>query len=374
MGDAKKVSVGDTFAVRLKSRKYGLCRVVWTKHAWKHTSVVCLDWFGDDVPTLATAKKQTPLVMQHPNYEGICWVRILRGLTAPPGYVHLGKTKPTPTERALRLGDDWHDPEQRYRSSVWKAVDHTLERERRWRVDAKYKKTIEESPRPGDVFAMLLTKSKRWMVARVLRVVGRVDEDKYATRWNIAGYEPLFDSRPTLAEAKKTLVLPSPRHRRDVVSTGDDKPKGLLLLGNLPPSKEEDKLEVNTYASWTAIRPLEELLASPRAKPQAPAKPPTLTTIALPKLFVHWKDRIGSAEVARCRKIVGDLTKRLQSAEGPTEKRTALVEAVKRFNAVDSFIETTEREELCELFGSLGASAGLAPKAVERLVDEHRDW
>src|SRR5512145_3511588 len=107
---AREPTVGDTFAVPWKKGAFGLCRVVWTQREWRHTSVVCLEWFGAAPPELAVARSARLLELTHPGYSGVCWVRILKGQHIPDGYVELGRFEPTPEERALPLGDVWEDP------------------------------------------------------------------------------------------------------------------------------------------------------------------------------------------------------------------------------------------------------------------------
>ena len=64
---------------------------------------------------------------------------------------------------------------------------------------------------------------------------------------------------------------------------------------------------------------------------------------------------------------------------GPSAAETAVMhrlrEAVDRLNEMDEtggFIETMEREDLCDVLYRIGEAAGVSPD--EEWVDEYRDW
>lgn len=365
----KLALVGDTFAVRLRNRSYGACRIVWTRHDWGHTSVVALDWLGRSVPALQDVRLAPMLELTHPGYAGPCWVRILKGLRVPESYVELGNVAPSAEELSLPLGDDWRDPRHVHRSSVWKAVDHTLYREHRFRADAKYRAELGTRPQPGDVYAVPVGTS--WGVAQVLAVWGRVDEDSLATSYIITGSSEIHAEAPVFAEARAGLGS------RGLVSVTDLPPEGARKLGNAPLAAAVPD-RVNTLGGWRSALPrppVGERAAAPAApEPPRAGTPLTLESIEPRKLFPHWRGKVTPEELSTARRIVGRLVTTLRRAKSPANAERAIVAAIQALNEADTFIETVEREDLSDVLVALGRSAGLAPEAVVSLVDREREW
>jgi hypothetical protein len=362
--------VGDTFAVPLRGRGFGLCRIVWTNPRWRHTSVVGLDWFGKEPPALAEARKAKLLEMTHPGYAGVCWVRVLKALEVPGHYARVGNIRPGAAERALPLGDDWQDSAHLRRSSVWKAVDQTLLRELRFRDDAKYRAELERRPRPGDVYA--LPYHGAWGTIAVVGLQGRVDEDRFAARYGLLGGVALSERMPTLGEALAGL---SPS--RMLLTTTDPLPDAARLLGHAAPVAEMPE-DLTVMGGWQSCLPPPPMTAAAKAAPPAhlpPARTPiTLATVDVTTLFESWRVKVSADELAAARRIVDALVIALRAAKTTEAARRAIVRCVCALNAADTFIETVEREDLCLLLGDLGRAAGVPGDDVDELVDRERDW
>jgi hypothetical protein len=367
--------VGDTFAVPLRSRGYGLCRIVWTKALWGQTSVVALDWFGKAPPSLADARKAPLLEMTHPGYAGVCWVRLVKGgREVPAAFKRIGNIRPTAEEDALPLGEkNWHDPLQVRRSSVWKAIGDTLAREHRFRHDAAYRAELEGRPRPGAIYAVPY--HGLWGVISAVGIEGRVDEDRFATRFVLVGARKLFDRVPALDEAVAALT-----DRRGPVQSSHPLPDDARLLGETAPVAEmPEKLE--SLGGWQSCLPPPPKVAASDPAPPAPATAPsaarapmTLAGADPRRLFESWRDTVAAGELAKTRAIVGRLVSALRKSKTSATARGAIVRAVRALNAADTFIETVEREDLCVVLGDLGRSAGLPGDEVDALVDRERDW
>lgn len=361
---AKKLATGEVHAVKLGRNSHALVHVVWTKAAWKHTSVVFLDWFGDVPPTLADATRAKLLVFRHPELRGeLGWLRNVHGATAPNAFTRLGRQKPSDEALAIPLGDPWTDPEQRHRTTDWRAVTDTLRRERAYRTDPKA--AMAARIVPGHVVAIETVDGLA--VSLVLRTQGRVEQEKYSVRYELATFAHRFEEVPTLAEATRALGLPRLRSAHELVSTSQEVPNEAIRLGLVKLPRALPTLDPHVHGSWPWSKRRERALERRRAAPA-----PTLSSVEPRKLFAGWT-KASTADRAEARSIIAALVTTLRSVTAPSAKRAAILRAVKAFNATD-FIETFEREEICAVLQALGVSSGLSPEVVDRLIEAKRDF
>jgi hypothetical protein len=94
--------------------------------------------------------------------------------------------------------------------------------------------------------------------------------------------------------------------------------------------------------------------------------------------FPRWKGYPPPAAVRASRSIMANTVERLiDLGEGASESTRMIVlrECIESFNEMDarkSFIETVEREDICEEFEAIVHACGLG--SHENLADEWRDW
>jgi hypothetical protein len=180
-------------------------------------------------------------------------------------------------------------------------------------------------------------------------------------------------------------------------------PASFRLVGNLPPSDRETALSVNSVSTWESFP--KKLLAQWRwdhdregflaeAEANAAARKAdaerrrraelsalTYDRFLKRRLFANWLESEYPPRklVLASRKILLDSARRLKEM-GPharrTSKRKVLRECIEAFNALDEandhFIETEEREAICEQFYALATLAGLSDEP--ELADEWREW
>lgn len=95
--------------------------------------------------------------------------------------------------------------------------------------------------------------------------------------------------------------------------------------------------------------------------------------------FPHWKTYPSKKATRKSRQIMEETVQALLvlGSEATEQARRAVLQVcIERFNALDEelgfFIETSEREDICEEFEVLVHACGLG--AYEGLADEWRDW
>jgi hypothetical protein len=118
--------------------------------------------------------------------------------------------------------------------------------------------------------------------------------------------------------------------------------------------------------------------AAMQLQQQAKQPRPTLGRLARRKLFVDWEGHVGAAQIRRSRQImartIADL-RCLGPKAGEAQKLKILRRCIEQFNVADArqqFIDTMEREDICEVFYLVSCACGLGDR--EELADEWRDW
>jgi hypothetical protein len=270
------------------------------------------------------------------------------------------------------------------------------------------KKRTRRLPNPGEAFAMPLADG-RFGVCRVLRSGPTEDPDALgagcvlvgATAW--IGTAPPDPADPQL---RSLLVLKHHgwgRHLQ-ILWCGEPPPATFRRLGVIEPSREEQQLECNSFAYWDNF-PLqvllqwrwdhdrEALLAEEEterqqeelARQEAASRPdPRLLALSWEslrneKLFAGWQGYVQLGQLRGSRKIMRQAIDALE-ALGPEPPEWAVLDVLRRtvehFNALDEetdhFIDTIEREDICERLYDLVHLTGL--EGLDEVADCWRDW
>lgn len=248
---------------------------------------------------------------------------------------------------------------------------------------------------PGDLFAMPLA-GGRWGVCRVLRVK-RQQVLVQSSPW--VGDAPPADLSDPLLVQPLVKTHHSWDNSIDRMWVDDPPPADLVRLGRIPVTAAEAKLDCDTSGSWVGLR-LQPLLqwrwdherdavlaedAVEEAKRKAaeheaqygyqPLPKRTLEEWRAEKPFADWSGYTPPAGIRESRRVVRDLIDDLIACgDDEVRKFDAFRRATERLNDADGrdepFIETVEREDICELFHHLAEAAGLP----DYDVTAWRDW
>jgi hypothetical protein len=188
-----------------------------------------------------------------------------------------------------------------------------------------------------------------------------------------------------------------------MVWISDPVPDEFIPLGRIPPTPEETATECGAFSGWAsmALQPLlqwrwdndraavlEEdkennakavaLREKAAAERRAYLAGVTLTDLLTHEFFPGWED-YPPAEAARASRDLMTTTVRhlisLGESASEEERRAVLRWCIESFNELDArlvFIETVEREDICEEFEAIVHACGLGPYAD--LADEWREW
>jgi len=133
--------------------------------------------------------------------------------------------------------------------------------------------------------------------------------------------------------------------------------------------RREEKVELDSWTPLFEAGRYGSIDEWPRAGAKRAPPPPTFDELADRVFFESWEGEVEAKDLKQSRQILKGLHRALLKGRGP---EAAIAEAVRAFNAIDHFIFTIEREDICDALWLYGRAAGLAdPQA---LVDEHRDW
>lgn len=236
--------------------------------------------------------------------------------------------------------------------------------------------------KPGDVYALPL-EDGRWGVCRVLRRKGDPPEALVVTSAWI-GDTPPGDLTDPLLRTPLVLTHHSWSGVPNLSWVSEPLPADAVPLGSLPLKREERSTTCATFSGWEAHR-VQVLLQwrwdHEREAVQADEQeaqvgyrplPVGLEELRRRKPFPNWTGYPAPAEIRLSRRIVRDLLDELIALgqDGDeAEKLDAFRGAVERFNQTD-FIETVEREDICEALEEIAEAAGLG----DYDVTDSRDW
>jgi hypothetical protein len=252
---------------------------------------------------------------------------------------------------------------------------------------------------PGDLFALPL-EDGRWGACRVLRKSTDPLQVVVQTSAWIGDAPPADLNDPRLV-TPLLLTHHAWGGVADLHWVSDPVPADAVRLGRLPVTAEEAAAECNSWSGWAScqIQPLlqwrwdherEAVLAEDeleRLRREAatqearfgyqPAVLPSLQEMRRRTPFPNWSGLPSPANIRRSRRIVRELIDDLIALEGSGDEVAmldAFRRAVERFNAAeesdDPFIETVEREDICEVLDDIADAAGLS----DYDVCAWRDW
>lgn len=265
---------------------------------------------------------------------------------------------------------------------------------------AKNKKSL---PEIGSTYAFPLDDGR----FSACRVIGSVEDGKNSSV-KVICTEWLGSSMPSLDDALLRKILFINHHSWNnspvLQWVSDPVPADFILLGIIPPTNGEEKLECNSYSGWCAltVQPLAQWLwDNDREKSDANDKVRdeeyqrqrqkveserneyleniTLEKLLKRKFFPAWSEYPSEAAKKASREIMQETVKNLMGVPLDADeslKITHLKDCILKFNAIDQkfeyFIETIEREDICEEFESILHACKLGH--LEDLADEWRDW
>jgi hypothetical protein len=193
------------------------------------------------------------------------------------------------------------------------------------------------------------------------------------------------------------------RNEPEVLWLDEEPPADFIPLGLIPPTAEETAVARMRFGTWKSltIQPLaqwrwdnarDEVIARDAAEEAAAAEQRSrmarerqeylrrvsLTELREHQFFARWKDYPPQKLIVASREIMSDTVEQLIGL-GPTaperERMAVLRECIEAFNRLDAdthFIETVEREDICEEFEAIVHACGLGKH--EDLADEWREW
>jgi len=257
-------------------------------------------------------------------------------------------------------------------------------------------------PNPGDTFLMPLADG-RFGLCRVLDVRTQRIPSALVVASPWIGTEPPDLADPVLRE--HLILTHHSWNKATAISWAIQKvPRDFRLLGTLKPTKDElalDKGGVSTWAyfplqvllQWRWDNDRDALLGEEKMKKdlerierernaiREKERIARLTwdDLRSKQFFPTWKSypskKLTRASEVIMQQTVEDLQK-LGESGSRTAKRNILKECIERFNQLDGenkhFIETVEREDICNQFYEIAHVAGFDDEP--NLADEWREW
>lgn len=184
----------------------------------------------------------------------------------------------------------------------------------------------------------------------------------------------------------------------------DPVPSDFVLLGTIDPTPEEQAIPCLKFGFWRsitgqvlrqwqwdhdpeAVRAADEAKKAEEAQRRAREQrirdeylqSITLEQLAKHRFFPTWKDSPDKEAIRASRQIMKQTVKDLLKLgpDAPEADKLAVLQAcIERFNEVDAeldhFIDTLEREDICEEFEAIVHACGMG--AHKDLEDEWREW
>jgi hypothetical protein len=273
-------------------------------------------------------------------------------------------------------------------------------------IDKKRFYRGRKKPLPiGEVYAIPLPDG-RFSACRVIRE-GTTEEHSVGD-FLVTACAYIGASRPPIDDPDLRRVTPITHHvfgqMRDQRVLGawvnGPAPKEFVSVGNIPPTDADRAAVVHSFVVWSAITEgivaewrwahdreavlIEDAAKAARIQRQQEeadrAKAAmTLASFRKSKLLAGWKKYPPPKLAAASRKLLVEASKKLEALGARPPKRAALKvlrECVVALNKLDAkndhFIETVEREDLCEHIDELAHLAGLIDE--DDVAGRWRDW
>ena len=268
---------------------------------------------------------------------------------------------------------------------------------------AKSKKiTLADLPEAGTVYAMPL-EDGRFGICRVIRKEQREIPCVVVTASDWIGNEPPQLNDPVV---RKILVLNHHffSERPEVVWVSSPPPKEFRMQGKIAVLPQDAKVPCNCLSAWDGLQiqvlaqwrwdnqreavlaedEKKKLIETEKTNAAAQKRAEYLSSVTFSSLldknlFPTWDDYPPKAAKEGCEKIVYAFIKALAEAKPPLERDFVshqLKMCIEDLNHLDSrcenFIETVEREDLCEIFQEI-LNAAKCPDMMEQ-VEAWKDW
>jgi len=263
------------------------------------------------------------------------------------------------------------------------------------------KYALEDLPEAGSVFVVPLADG-RVGVCRVLQR-NRLD----VPRVLIAASDWIATEPPPLGHPAVRRILVLNHHnwtdKQDLTWVSEPPPKEYRKLGCIPVLMKDMKAQCNSYGGWACgIQILmqwrwdnerEKVLAEDEVKKagdlakRTEAKQKreeylsalTFSKLLAKDLFPTWEDYPPEAAKEGCRRIIRAFIQKLAESKAPLERALVageLKKSVEELNQLDTehkhFIETIEREDLCEVLDEV-LHAAKFPELTDD-IENWRDW
>ncbi len=263
-------------------------------------------------------------------------------------------------------------------------------------------------PVEGAAFAVPL-EDGRFSVCRVIRVTTSDEAKEHGEESVLVACSAwIGDAVPDAQDPALRPILRLTHHswdnRPEVLWVSDPPPDNFIPIGTIESNPEEKTMECLTFGGWGSaqIQPLaqwrwdnerDSVLADDRSKGDEESQRRqreqqerenylatiTLETLRDHQFFTRWDEYPPNKAIRASRRIMSDTVQQLLDLgpAAPESERMAILQGcIEKFNSLDAemdhFIETVEREDICEEFEAIVHACGLG--AHDDLADEWRDW
>ncbi|MEX2118562.1 MAG: hypothetical protein WD847_03055 [Pirellulales bacterium] len=269
------------------------------------------------------------------------------------------------------------------------------------------KKLKPSLPTQGAAFAVPL-EDHRYSVCRVLLDASSEQSKQWKSETIlVAGSAWIGVNVPNADEPALRPILRLNHHswrgRSNVLWVSGQPPDDFIPIGSIQPTSEEQAIPSPSFGGWEtfALQPLaqwrwdnerdtvraEDLIRetkdAERGENAQREREEYLSRITLEQLrdrrfFGHWKDYPPANAIRASRDLMTRTVQRLIElgpGASPDARMAVLQQCIESFNQLDaemSFIETTEREDICQEFEAVVHACGLG--AHKDLADEWREW
>lgn len=263
-------------------------------------------------------------------------------------------------------------------------------------------------PAEGAAFAVPL-EDGRFSVCRVIRVTTSEEAIKHGEESVLVACsawigDAIPDSQDPALRPILILTHHTWNHIPEILWVSEPPPEGFIPIGTIESTPEEKSYECLTWGGWgsTQIQPVAQwrwdnerhsVLAGDRImdrektqirQREQQVREHNLANITLEELrdrqfFVRWNEYTPKKAIRASRRIMRDTVQQLLDlgpAATESEQMVILQRCIEHFNSIDAkmdhFINTAEREDICEEFEAIVHACGLG--AHRDLADEWRDW
>lgn len=270
------------------------------------------------------------------------------------------------------------------------------------------RKKVYRLPAPGDAFAVPLADG-RYSVCRVLHTDTSKGSRKAPTSpcVLVACSKWIGDEIPNVKDRKLRPILRLTHHSwrgdHEIVWISSSVPKEFIPIGKIPPTEKEAQRKCLTYGGWASmvIQPLMQwrwdndrtaVLTEDAVKLESIAKVQKsknllrnkrltnvkLTELATHNFFPNWKGVVLAKLADKSRQIMKSAVENLIALGSLPSKKDRLsvlqscIESFNELNEKQQFIETVERDDICEEFEAIVHACGLGRH--KNLADRWRDW